>query len=156
MYGFKKGERGNARFISCFKRGSTIPWRSRHRGARDFIFAGFKKGLRRAMLFRLWNSVPAAFTSPAYGGIAVTGFRKGLFVGKVRRQEALCSVCDKALLHGRINVRWNTMINGLNNLPWCVTYVLWIFFWENFLRRDVQCLLLCAQRRWDVFQKDAK
>lgn len=39
MYGFQKRERGNARFISCFKREPTaMQRRSRHRGARDFVF----------------------------------------------------------------------------------------------------------------------
>lgn len=93
MYGFEKRERGNARFISCFKRGLTAlqGCSRRRRGVRDFVvlfFCGVEKGLYCAVLCRLWNSAPTAFAagSPPTS-IAAAGFPKRMFIGKVRRQR---------------------------------------------------------------------
>ena len=74
--------------------------RSRRRGTRaiSFFFASLKKGcILEFVLFRLWNSAPAAFTAANLPtGIAAAGFRRGhLLVKYVAKGHS--ALRDKAL-----------------------------------------------------------
>lgn len=108
-----------------------------------FFFVRFEKSIERAVLCRLWNSALAAFACLRVLPPPVS--RKNVHWWSTSPRG---TVSHKALLHGRIKVRWNTMYKrslAMRDARF-VNFFRKEKKWGNFLLRDMlsACYFACG------------